>query len=149
MELSEAEVAADKAEKEAMVRSCLAVGVAISLPPFFPFLSIPPPPFSTNVCGFVWAIRADNTHLYPPSLPPSLTPSGQLKEGSALVAAAEKIIEETKHKMHLATTKRTSKDSLVEDVWEKNPTIKEEVGREGGREGERVGGIERCLNDAM
>eukprot|EP00624_Nannochloropsis_granulata_P004060 evm.model.NODE_30377_length_4124_cov_19.921436.1 len=49
-----------------------------------------------------------------------------LKEGSALVAAAEKIIEETKHKMHLATTKRTSKDSLVEDVWEKNPTIKEE-----------------------
>ena len=49
------------------------------------------------------------------------------------MAAAEKIIEETKRKMHLAATKRTNKDSLVEDVWEKNPKIKEEVRREGGR----------------
>ncbi|EWM27301.1 ATPase, F0 complex, subunit D, mitochondrial [Nannochloropsis gaditana] len=50
-----------------------------------------------------------------------------LEEGKALVAAAEKLIEETQAKMHLAATKRTNKDSLVQDVWEKNPAIKQEV----------------------
>jgi hypothetical protein len=74
----------------------------------------------------------------PPSLPPSLSPSlPQLEEGKALVAAAEKLIEETQAKMHLAATKRTNKDSLVQDVWEKNPAIKQEV-RVGGRVGGRA-----------
>ncbi len=30
-------------------------------------------------------------------------------------------------KLELAATKRTNRDSLVEDVWAKNPKIKEEV----------------------
>ena len=115
VKLSEAEVAADKAEKEALVRSCFEV---FSFPPSLP-PSLPPSQVYTQ-----------------PSFPPcSLLNPPQLKEGSTLVAAAEKIIEETKHKMHLAATKRTNKDSLVEDVWEKNPKIKEEVRRDGWREG--------------
>jgi negative regulator of genetic competence, sporulation and motility len=51
----------------------------------------------------------------------------QLKDGHAIVAAAEKVVEETKAKLHLAESKRTNRDSMVEDVWAKNPKIKEEV----------------------
>jgi len=81
--------------------------------------------------GHVWV----SDTFFPPALPPSLSPSlPQLEEGKALVAAAEKLIEETQAKMHLAATKRTNKDSLVQDVWEKNPAIKQEV-RAGGRVG--------------
>ena len=55
------------------------------------------------------------------------------------MAAAEVLIAETKQKLHLAATKRTNRDSLVEDVWAKNPKIKEEV---SGWVGGWVGGNE-------
>lgn len=60
----------------------------------------------------------------------------QLKEGAAIVAAAEKTIEETKAKLVLAEGKKTNRDSMVDDVWSKYPKIKDEV--RGWRRG--VGG---------
>jgi len=88
VKLSEAEVAADKAEKEALVRTSLWFLLSLFTPSLLSSFSL-----SNASCLF------------------SLL-SPQLKEGSTLVAAAEMIIEDTKHKMHLTTTNHTNPPSL-------------------------------------
>lgn len=43
------------------------------------------------------------------------------------MVAAESVIAETKAKLEMSLAKRTNRDSLCQDVWAKNPKIKEEV----------------------